>query len=189
MDDELRRLAVEQAYRDHVDDVFRVAYSVLRDADAASDATQDAFARAWERWDQYDRQRPLLPWLHAIVARVALDALRRRVRWTVPALTEPTSEGAPVPRSRPDDGDPGRIVLGRRAVEAALDGLRPQARATVVLRHVYGYDYAEIASILGTSAGNVGSILSRAHAALRSSFAADAEREAGSAGCGRRAAR
>jgi DNA-directed RNA polymerase specialized sigma24 family protein len=37
---------------------------------------------------------------------------------------------------------------------------------------VYGYDYAEIGRILGTSTGNVGSILTRAHARLREALAA-----------------
>ena len=36
-----------------------------------------------------------------------------------------------------------------------------------MLRHYYGYDYAAIAAFLGTTSGTVGSILSRAHAALR----------------------
>ena len=48
-----------------------------------------------------------------------------------------------------------------------MDDLKPEARAALVLRHYYGYDYAEIARFLRTSPGNVGSILSRAHATLR----------------------
>src|SRR5690349_24068867 len=78
MELELRRQAVERAYRDHADDVFRVAYAILRDTEAAMDATQDAFARAFERWAQYDANRPLRAWLHGIAANAALDALRRR---------------------------------------------------------------------------------------------------------------
>ena len=52
--------------------------------------------------------------------------------------------------------------------------LKPDARAAVVLRHYHGYDYAEIATFLDTSPGNVGSIISRAHATIRSRFAAEA---------------
>ena len=43
----------------------------------------------------------------------------------------------------------------------------------LVLRHYYGYDYAEIAGFLRTSPGNVGSILSRAHASLRARLTTD----------------
>ena len=78
MTDQLRTEAIDRAYRDHADDVYRVAYAILRDPDGAMDATQDAFAQAYRRWEQYDANRPLRPWLHGIVSHLALDALRRR---------------------------------------------------------------------------------------------------------------
>ena len=78
MIDSERDRAADQAYRDHANDVYRVAYGILRDPDEALDATHDTFARAWERWDQYDSQRPLRGWLHGIVVHLALDQLRRR---------------------------------------------------------------------------------------------------------------
>ncbi len=58
MDDrDSRWRAVELAYRDHADDVYRVALAILRDPDAAVDVTHDTFARAFDRWDQYDANR------------------------------------------------------------------------------------------------------------------------------------
>src|SRR5215831_8173951 len=79
MDDrDLRWQAVERAYREHADDVYRVALAILRDPDAAVDVTHDTFARAFDRWHQYDANRPLRAWLHGIVSHAALDALRRR---------------------------------------------------------------------------------------------------------------
>src|SRR5512144_3058948 len=77
-DQELRRDAVDRAYREHADDVYRVAFAILRDTEAAVDATHDTFARAFERWDQYDSNRSLRGWLHGIVSHAALDDLRRR---------------------------------------------------------------------------------------------------------------
>ncbi len=166
---QLRRDAVERAYRDHADDVYRVTYAILRDPDAASDATHEAFARAFVRWEQYDSARPLRPWLHRIAARVALDAVRRRrVRAIAPQHLD--ADGQLIDTTTVAAGsehDPATVVARRQLVETGLDGLKPDARAAVVLRHYYGYDYAEIAAVLGTSSGNVGSILSRAHASLR----------------------
>src|SRR3954468_10459942 len=79
MDDRDQRWqAVERAYRDHADDVYRVSYSILRDADAAVDATHDTFARAFDRWHQYGASRPLRAWPPGITTQVALDMLRRR---------------------------------------------------------------------------------------------------------------
>ncbi|HEX3265110.1 MAG TPA: RNA polymerase sigma factor [Candidatus Limnocylindrales bacterium] len=172
-----RDRAADQAYRDHATDVYRVAYGILRDPDEALDATHDAFARAWERWDQYDSQRPLRGWLHGIVVHLALDQLRRR---RVRRLALPHLGSSPVGVIAISHGaDPADDVARRELVDRALDGLRPQARATLVLRHYYGYDYAQIGSMLGMSSGTVGSTLSRAHAAIRARL--DAEAGAGPA--------
>jgi RNA polymerase sigma-70 factor (ECF subfamily) len=172
IDQELRRQALDRAYRDHAPDVYRVAYAILRDPDGAIDATHDAFARAFERWDQYDANRPLRAWLHGIVTHAALDALRRRrVRQLAMPVLGRIGE---LDLAGPDrGGDPAIEVIRRRVVDESLAGLRPDARAALVLRHYYGYDYAEIARFLRTSPGNVGSILTRAHATLRERLSAE----------------
>ena len=157
---ELRRNALERAYREHADDVYRVAYAILRDPDAAMDVTQDSFARAFERWEQYDAARPLRHWLHGIASHGALDALRRRRR---AAGHGPVQQIAVVAAG----GDPGVHAADRELVEDCLASLAPLPRAALVLRHYYGYDYEQIGRLLRTSSGNVGSIISRAHATLR----------------------
>ncbi len=171
-DQEIRRVAIDQAYRDHADDVYRVAYAILRDADAAVDATHDCFARAFERWEQYDSQRSLRAWLHGIVSHAALDDLRRRRvrRLAVPLVAQLGPAAGGGVGSTPD---PSSTIATRQLIEHELARLTPDARAALVLRHYYGYDYREIAGFLRTSPGNVGSILTRAHAALRERLATD----------------
>jgi RNA polymerase sigma-70 factor (ECF subfamily) len=165
MTDSERDRAADQAYRDHANDVYRVAYGILRDPDEALDVTHDTFARAWERWDQYDSQRPLRGWLHGIVVHLSLDQLRRRRvrRLALPLL----GRSSVSPITPAGGGDPADDVARRQLVDVALDGLRPEVRATLILRHYYGYDYAQIGRYLGISSGTVGSTLSRAHAAIR----------------------
>jgi len=178
--DSERDRAADQAYRDHANDVYRVAYGILRDPDDALDAVHETFARAWERWDQYDSQRPLKGWLHGIVVHLALDQLRRR---RVRRLALPVLGRATATLERTTQPDPADEVSRRQIVERALDGLRPEVRATLVLRHYYGYDYAQIGTFLGISSGTVGSTLSRAHAAIRRRLEAEdptgAETDAG----------
>lgn len=171
MENEGRDRAADQAYRDYATDVYRVAYGILRDPDEALDATHDAFARAWERWDQYDNQRPLRGWLHGIVVHFALDQLRRR---RVRRLALPQLGRSPIASPQGSVGDASDDVARREIVERALDGLKPNVRATLVLRHYYGYDYAQIGSMLGTTSGNVGSTLSRAHVAIRQRLESEA---------------
>jgi RNA polymerase sigma-70 factor (ECF subfamily) len=168
---ELRDRAADQAYRDHATEVYRVAYGILRDPDEALDTTHDTFARAWERWEQYDSQRPLRAWLHGIVVHLALDQLRRRRvrRLALPALGR-SRLGEIATGSAPD---PASDVARRELVEDALGTHKPQARAALILRHYYGYDYAQIGAFLGTGGGTVGSTLSRAHAELRRRLGAE----------------
>src|SRR2546426_731789 len=176
MEEAIRRSAVERAYLENADHVYRVAYAILRDPEAASDATHDAFARAYERWEQYDANRPVRAWLHGIVAHAALDAVRRRrVReHAVQVMGRVADLGG---NRFADDlsGDAARHQI----VDQGLASLGPQARAAVVLRHYYGYDYAEIASFLRTSPGNVGSVLSRAHSDLRRLLAVESPTASG----------
>jgi len=169
MDAELRDRACDRAYRDYANDVYRVAYGILRDREDALDATHDAFARAWERWEQYDSQRPLRPWLHGIVVHVALDRLRRR-------RVRRLAAAAPLKSAVDEIGGPSDVaseVVRRRVVEEAMAELRPESRAALVLRHYYGYEYAQIGEFLGVASGTVGATLSRAHAALRKRLGAD----------------
>ena len=163
MDATLRDRAIDQAYREHAPDVYRLAFGVLRDEDDALDATHEAFARAWERWEQYDSHRPLGAWLHGIAVHVALDQLRRRKVRRIGVL----ELGAATARARRHEPDPADEVTRRALVDEAMAGLPPQTRAVLVLRHYHGYDYAGIAELLGLRSGTVGSILSRAHDAIR----------------------
>jgi len=177
MTGESRDRATDRAYRDHAGEVYRVAYAILRDRDEALDATHDAFARAWERWAQDDGKRPLQPWLHGIVVHVALDQLRRRrVRRLAVSLL---GSAAVTDIGTGAGADPSVDVVRRHVVEDGLASLRPDARAALVLRHYYGYAYAEIATYLGTTSGTVGSMLSRAHAALRLRLEAEPAAKAG----------
>lgn len=171
MDVPLRDRAIDAAYREHAHDVYRVAFGVLRDRDEALDATTDTFARAWERWDQYDSQRPLRAWLHGIVTNLALDALRRRRvrRLAIPSL----GNAAVTEITRRTEHDPSSDLVRRSIVDQVLETLPPRTRAALVLRHYYGYSYGEIAALLGMSSGTVGSTLSRAHADLRRRLGAD----------------
>jgi RNA polymerase sigma-70 factor (ECF subfamily) len=182
-ENERRDRAIDQAYREHATDVYRVAYGIVRDTDDALDLTHDTFARAWERWEQYDSQRSIQGWLHGIVVHLALDQLRRR---RVRRLAVPILGRAAVAIDHAGGSDPAGDVARRELVEMALDGLRPEVRATLVLRHCYGYDYAQIGTYLGMSSGTVGSTLSRAHAAIRRRFEAEgvvvADRNPGPAG-------
>ncbi len=140
---------------------FRTALGIVRDGALAADVTQDAYVTAYRQRDRFRGDAPGHAWLHRIIVNVALSSLRRRsvIREVVPI--DPDRDAG----SRA--GDP-QASADRLALLAALDELSPRQRAAVVLRYYHDYDYATIASILGTTSTNVGAMLSRARDRLRS---------------------
>lgn len=142
---------------------YRTALGICRDAALAEEATQDAFLAAWRDRQRYRGDGPLDAWLLRIVVNSAITMLRRRRVRRAEPLTEEVGQLAE------RIADPAESV----AVRQVLDALDGRHRAAVVLRYYHDLDYASIATILGTSTGNVGSMLSRALARMRVELAED----------------
>jgi DNA-directed RNA polymerase specialized sigma24 family protein len=138
----------EQFYLSEARVVFESVYLTCRNRAAAEDATQEAFARAFERWDRLRDQT----WVGGWVMTTALNVARRSLR---------SRGGGPLPREspNPEEGvDLWSVVsrLPRRQQEA------------VVLYYRIDLPVAEIAQILRCSEGTVRTHLARARPALRS---------------------
>ena len=137
---------------------FRTAYGICGDTGMAEDVTQDAFVAAYRDRDRFRGDAPVGAWLQKILVNKAISAVRhRQVVWLVPL--DPTRHDRPA-GSTPDALDP-------VSLQAALARLKAEERAAVVLRYYHDFDYTTIATILGTTSGNVGSLLSRALVHLR----------------------
>jgi RNA polymerase sigma-70 factor, ECF subfamily len=136
---------------------YRTALAICGDPGLAADVTQDAYLAAYRQRDGFRGAAPAGAWLHRILVRAAIAGLKnRRVTWLGPS--EPPSTEPPW--SAPD-------ALAPLDLRRALDLLPATQRAAIVLRYYHGCDYATIATVLDTSSGNVGSLLSRALDRLR----------------------
>lgn len=148
---------------------YNVAYRILGDTDAASDATQDAFLKAYKAINQF-RGGSFKAWLMRIVTNVCYDQLRARQRRPTDSLDDLLAdpEHAPVlinGREGPE-AHAMREELSR-AIQACIGLLPADQRITLVLSDVQGMNYQEIADTTGVSVGTVKSRLSRARAKLR----------------------
>lgn len=153
----------EALYRSSRDDVYAYVLTLLRDRAAAEDVTALAFERAYRRRRTFDRRRgDERGWLFGIARNAALDELRRRRR-TATLVTDPedVSEDALV-----DDNDEDMVVR-RAAVRSALEELAPRERELIALKFHAGLTNAELASVLGVSESNAGTMLHRAVQKLR----------------------
>jgi RNA polymerase sigma-70 factor (ECF subfamily) len=140
---------------------------ILRRHDLADDVVQDAFLRAYQSLNRFDRERPFGPWICRIAANLAVNHVRS------PQARE---EGLPETLADEPSPDEGPLVgvlekEGRAALDSAMERLSPEQRAVFVLRVFEELSYQEIAQTLGISPGTVMSRLSRARERLRGALA------------------
>ena len=154
----------EALYRSSRDDLFAYVLTLLGDRAAAEDVTAIAFERAYRRRRTFDRRRgEERGWLFGIARNAALDELRRRRR-VAALVVDPEDVGDDVSA----DDDEEDTVLRRTAVRTALRSLSPRERELIALKFHAGLSNAELASVLGVSESNAGTMLHRAVQKLRS---------------------
>ena len=152
--------------------VFRFAYGWCGNAQDAEEIAQDAFVRAYRALQGYAPERiaalRLSPWLLTIAVNVARNRVRGK-RLAVDGL-----DGIDEPLAAPLD-EPERFSERRELSDqlaAALLELPPRYRAAVILRHVLGFGYDDIAETLEQPAGTVKSNVHRGIQLLRKQLSA-----------------
>nr|WP_240643905.1 RNA polymerase sigma factor SigE [Antribacter gilvus] len=158
----------EAIVREHSARVYRLAFRLTGNKQDAEDLTQETFIRVFRSLSSYT-PGTFEGWLHRITTNLFLDSTRRKRRIRMEAMGD--DDGAVA-----DTGDLGRPERGfehanlDHDVQKALDALRPEYRAAVVLCDIEGLSYEEIAVTLGVKLGTVRSRIHRARAQLRASL-------------------
>ncbi len=153
---------LSQVYREHYRSLVRFLYRRIGDQARAEDLAQEAFVRALEH--EPDKPRA---WLFTVAANLARDEGRRSsVRRRHLTLIKAEAEARP-----PEPGP--EVALERREtiqkVRAALDQLSDRDREALLLWEE-GFNYDEIANVLGLSRGSVGTTLARARTRLAAAY-------------------
>ncbi len=154
--------------------VFRLAYTLLRDASEADAVAQDVFVKAWRGLAEFKGESAFETWLTRITINAVKDFARRRQ--PVVSFSEvrgPDEEAGPDLPSRLDPADgtsPERDLMARdirRRLAAALVSLSPRQRTVFVMKHYEERSIAEIGAATGLDEGTVKSHLFRAARKLR----------------------
>jgi RNA polymerase sigma-70 factor, ECF subfamily len=164
VDDQARQHAEEQALAVLVDQyastLYRVAFSVLRNAADAEDAVQEAFMRVLRHRERLDEVRDRRVWLIRIVWNIVLD--RKRRTKTRPE-TDDVSELARVLPAGGLSADERAMAAQHHAhVLGCVDQLPAKERQVLVLSAFEELSSVEIASVLGITESSVRSRLFRA---------------------------
>jgi RNA polymerase sigma-70 factor (ECF subfamily) len=179
---ELARKADETAYREllrrYQRPVFSLIYRMVRDRELAEDLSQETFVKVLNALDRYRPEYKFSSWVFKIANNAAIDHLRRKELDTLslqggPDATTPERVEATALQLGDHTESPLDELEARElgsTIERAIGQLRPEYRSCIILRHVEGRPYDEIAVILDLPLGTVKTYIHRARAELRESL-------------------
>ncbi|HEU0299851.1 MAG TPA: sigma-70 family RNA polymerase sigma factor [Longimicrobium sp.] len=169
----------EKAYREllgrYQRPVFSIIYRMIRDREQAEDLAQETFVRVFNHIDRYDPRYKFSSWIFKIATNLTIDWIRRKELNTVSidgsrnAVTAEQIEATSITIASPDE-NPEELLEARQLgeeIEQAIGKLRPEYRAAILLRHVEGREYQEIAEILALPLGTVKTYIHRGRNELR----------------------
>lgn len=156
--------AFDELMRAHQDRVFGVCLRMLRDREAALDATQDTFITVFRKADRFAGKAAFSTWLYRVAVNTCYDVARRDQR----RRTEPLPESRDPTDARA--GDELAAAELRPDLEAALASLPNEFRTAVVLVDVEGLAMQTVADILGVPIGTVKSRVFRGRRLLADSL-------------------
>jgi RNA polymerase sigma-70 factor, ECF subfamily len=162
-DEAFTRLVEE--YQTHV---YNLCYRMLGEPEAAEDAAQETFLRAYQNLHRYDRSRSFATWLLSIGAHYCIDRLRRR-KLSMFSIDEENEEGTTFEIADANSPDPeGESVKReeRDRLHLLLKNLDATDRAAVVMRYWHDASELEIAEALNLTVSAVKSRLHRARRAM-----------------------
>jgi RNA polymerase sigma-70 factor (ECF subfamily) len=139
----------EEFYRATAPRVVHLVYATTGNMTIAQDSTQEAFARAWQRWATISEYDEPLAWVRTVARRVAISAWRK----------EQARDRAYVRHGAPSSTEgPG---VERVAVLTALQTLSEPIRESVALHYIADLSVEQIARETGAAVGTVKSHLHR----------------------------
>jgi RNA polymerase sigma-70 factor (ECF subfamily) len=174
-----REAAYRELVRRYERPVFALLFRMVRDRELAEDLAQDTFVKALNAIESYRPEFKFSSWIFKIANNAAIDHLRRRELDTLsldgsphaetPEAMQATALQIGARQESPLDAVEAKELGG--AIETAIGRLRPEYRSCILLRHVEGRAYEEIAEILDLPLGTVKTYIHRARNELRLALA------------------
>lgn len=170
-----RESAYRELIRRYERPVFSLIFRMVRDRALAEDLAQDSFVKMFNALDRYKPEYKFSSWMFKIANNTALDEIRKKGLKTVslqgaPDAVTPDQQAATTPRVASDDESPEQYVEAQELgaeIERALGLLRPEYRTPIVLYHLEGRPYEEIAEIMELPLGTVKTYIHRGRKELR----------------------
>jgi RNA polymerase sigma-70 factor, ECF subfamily len=158
-----------------LDELYGAARRLTRNRSDAEDLVQDTLLKAYSHFHSFRDGSRLQPWLYRIMHNTWINNYRKSQSRPTEHLTEDVADRMHRDRwhdvaGRSAELDVLESMPDRKVVEA-LEALPEGLRMTIYYADVHGYQYREIAEILGIPTGTVMSRLHRARRSLRTLLA------------------
>jgi RNA polymerase sigma-70 factor (ECF subfamily) len=175
-----REVAYRELIRRYERPVFSLVFRMVRDRATAEDLAQETFIKVLNNIDKYVPEFKFSSWLFKIANNLAIDHLRRRHVPTVSMDGAPdATTAAQLEATSFELASRGESALEEleakelgSVIERAIAALRPEYRSCIMLRHVEGRSYEEIAATLDLPLGTVKTYIHRARNELRKALEA-----------------
>ncbi len=158
--------AFRQLVLEHSDLVNRLAHRMLG-REEAQDASQEVWVRVWRYIGTFREDSSFTTWLHRVTVNTCISFRQRGARREE---REYSADEMPYLSEHPGgDTDPEAVTLNserREEIKVALRKVREEHRVALVLRHMEGLSYAEIAAVLEVPDGTAKGWVSRGRAAM-----------------------
>jgi len=137
----------------HKKNAFRIALGLVGNKDDAYDISQEAFLRVYNSAKTFNEKQPFLPWFYTIIANLSRTWLRKRTTrdYRLVDIDE-------APYLLVDSGNPESKLLKKELLsilQHALQKLSFEDREIIILQHIRGMSYEEIATLLNIPRGTV----------------------------------
>lgn len=146
--------------------LFKIAYSMLGDTDAAKDAVQDVFIRFWQKRDEIEVKHTLKGYLQRAIVNQCLAVLRQQKNFS-----SPDSQQGLLPDPTPSASDHLHANLLENLIHAAIDRLPEQCRLIFRLSRFEELSHREIAEHLHLSPKTIENQIGKALRILREELA------------------
>lgn len=151
--------AFEELVARHRDKIYARAFSMLRNEEEATDLSQEAWVKGWQRLVQFQGDSSFATWMTRIVINLCLDQLRKNKRVRSESIDEMNEETGGVERQlpvitpNPTEGLERSELRAR--IDKALGQLSYEHRTVLVLHEFEEMEYKLIAKKMGCSIGTV----------------------------------
>ncbi len=155
--------AFEAIYRECSGYVFNVAWRIVNNRADAEEVVQEVFLVIHRKLKHYRFESAFKTWVYRVAANSAVDYVRKSAR------TRPTDEYRAMVQAAPPAGPSGQPADERRIIETTrrvFERLPADQKTCMVLRHIEGLSYKEIADTLDININTVRTRLRRARETL-----------------------